>query len=161
MSRICVFPGTFDPVTLGHTDIIDRALNLFDKLVIGIGINSVKQPMFPLEKRIQWCEEIYQDDPRISVEAYEGLTVDFCRKLKARYLLRGIRFASDFDYEKSIATLNRALRPEIETIFLAPSPAYANLSSTLVREVIRYGGDATAFLPKTVNDAIYEQQHSS
>jgi pantetheine-phosphate adenylyltransferase len=117
--------------------------------------------MFPLEKRIAWCEAIYRDDPRISVETYEGLTVDFCRKIKASYLLRGIRFASDFDYEKSIATLNRALRPEIETIFLAPSPAYANLASTLVREVIRHGGDATAFLPKPVNDALYAHQRSS
>lgn len=161
MSRICVFPGTFDPVTLGHTDIIDRAVSLFDKLVIAIGINSTKQPMFPLEKRMQWCELLYQNDPRISVESYEGLTVDFCRKIKATYLLRGIRFASDFDYEKSIATLNRALRPEIETIFLAPSPAYANLASTLVREVILHDGDASAFLPKTVNDTLSERLRSS
>src|SRR3982751_2062107 len=109
MSRICLFPGTFDPVTLGHTDIINRALSLFDKIVIGIGINSSKKPMFSPEQRMQWFEEIYKDDERIETKIYEGLTVTFCKEIGAKYILRGIRFVSDFEYEKTIADANRTL----------------------------------------------------
>jgi len=150
MSRICLFPGTFDPITLGHTDIIQRALDLFDNLVIGIGVNSNKQPMFPIEKRIAWCKRIYQDDPRVSVHSYEGLTIDFCKQLGARYILRGIRFTGDLEYEKSIADVNRKLDASVETIFLTPSPAWSTLASTLVREVLRYGGDVSPFIPEVI-----------
>lgn len=150
MQRICLFPGTFDPVTLGHTDIIDRALSLFDRLVIGIGTNSAKKPMFPLEQRIQWCKAIYKDNPKIKVQSYSGLTVNFCREIEAGYILRGIRYLSDFEYEKTIADMNRHLQPDIETIFLTASPEYSTLASTLVREVLMYGGDATPFLPASV-----------
>lgn len=150
MPRICLFPGTFDPITLGHTDIIARALDLFDGLVIAIGVNSHKQPMFSLEKRLAWCESVYRAEPRISVRSYEGLTVACCRKLGARYILRGIRFAGDLEYEKSIADVNRTLDPSIETIFLTPSPAWSTLASTLVRDVVKYGGDAAPFLPEAI-----------
>ncbi len=150
MERICLFPGTFDPVTLGHIDIIERAVNLFDKLVIGIGTNSSKQPMFSVEQRTGWIQEIFKNDPRIEVTGYEGLTVDYCHKIGANYILRGIRYISDFEYEKAIADMNRMLATDIETIFLTCSPLYSTISSTLVRDVIRNGGNASMFMPKEV-----------
>ena len=150
MQRICLFPGTFDPITLGHVDVIERATSLFDKLVIGIGINSSKQPMFTVEERSEWIREIYKNEPRIEVAGYEGLTVDYCRKIGAKYILRGIRYVSDFEYEKAIADMNRMLVPDIETIFLTCSPLYSTISSTLVRDVIRNGGNASMFIPKEV-----------
>jgi pantetheine-phosphate adenylyltransferase len=150
MQHICLFPGTFDPVTLGHVDIIERAVGLFDKLVIGIGINSSKQPMFTVEQRVQWMQEIFVGNPKIEITSYEGLTVNFCRSIGACYILRGIRYISDFEYEKAIADMNRLLTPEIETIFLTCSPLYSTISSTLVRDVIRNGGNASMFMPKQV-----------
>lgn len=146
----CLFPGTFDPITKGHLDILYRALPLFDEIVIGIGVNSSKKPMFPLEQRVAWIEEIFKDKPQISVASYEGLTVDFCNEINARFILRGIRFVSDFEYEKAIADMNRMLQPQIETYFLTSSPEFATVSSTLVRDVIRNEGNAKLFLPKEV-----------
>ncbi len=150
MERICLFPGTFDPITLGHVDIIERAVSLFDKLVIGVGINSSKQPMFTLEQRTDWIQDLFKNDPRIEVAGYEGLTVDYCRKINAKYILRGIRYVSDFEYEKAIADMNRMLVPDIETIFLTCAPLYSTISSTLVRDVIRNGGNASMFIPDVV-----------
>lgn len=150
MQRICLFPGTFDPITMGHVDIIHRAVSLFDKLVIGIGINSSKAPMFSIEQRQNWMKEIFKDEPRIDVMAYEGLTVDCCKKIGANYILRGIRYVSDFEYEKAIADMNRMLVPTIETIFLTCSPQYSTISSTLVRDVIRNGGNVSMFVPGEV-----------
>lgn len=150
MERICLFPGTFDPVTLGHVDVIDRAVSLFDKLIIGIGINSSKQPMFSVEQRSEWLNEIFKNDSRIEVMSYTGLTVEFCNAIDAKYILRGIRYISDFEYEKAIADMNRMLAPDIETIFLTCSPLYSTISSTLVRDVIRNGGDASMFMPEQV-----------
>lgn len=150
MQRICLFPGTFDPVTHGHVDIIERAVSLFDKLIIGIGINSSKQPMFSIDQRTGWIREVFKNDPRIEVTGYEGLTVDYCRKTNARYILRGIRYISDFEYEKAIADMNRMLAPDIETIFLTCAPVYSTISSTLVRDVIRNGGNAAMFMPEQV-----------
>lgn len=150
MQRICLFPGTFDPVTLGHTDIIDRALPLFDELIIGIGINATKVPMFSVEQRVEWLKEIYRNEPKISVASYEGLTVNFCKEVNARFILRGIRYVSDFEYEKAIADINRKMEHEVETIFLTCSPEYSTIASTLVRDVIRHGGDVAQFLPDPV-----------
>ncbi len=150
MQRICLFPGTFDPITLGHIDVIERAVNLFDKLVIGIGTNVTKQPMFTVEQRTGWIREIFRNDPRIEATGYEGLTVEYCKKIGAKYILRGIRYISDFEYEKAIADMNRMLVPDIETIFLTCSPLYSTISSTIVRDVIRNGGDASMFMPKEV-----------
>lgn len=148
--RIALFPGTFDPITLGHTDVINRALSLFDKIVIGIGINSSKQPMFSLTQRIEWIQAIYKHHPEIEVRTYDGLTINFCKELNANFILRGIRNVGDYEYEKSIADMNRSLYPSIETIFLACSPVYTSLSSTIVREVIKHGGDYSNFLPKEI-----------
>lgn len=148
--RICLFPGSFDPITLGHVNIIERAVGLFDKLVIGIGSNAAKQSMFSVAQRIDWMQAIFADNAKIEVAAYEGLTIDFCRKINAQYILRGIRYVNDFEYERAIADMNHSLAPEIETIFLTSATKHASISSTLVRDVIRNGGDATQFLPKEV-----------
>lgn len=151
MERICLFPGTFDPITLGHTDVIQRAAGLFDRLVIGVGVNASKEPMFSLEQRLEWMKEIFKDDPRIEAAGYSGLTIDFCRQIGARYILRGIRYVSDFEYEKAIADMNRMLAPEIETVFLTCSPMYSTISSTLVRDVIRNKKqESFQFLPEEV-----------
>lgn len=150
MQRICLFPGSFDPVTKGHVDIIQRSVALFDKMVIGVGINSNKQPMFTAAQRVGWIREIFKDDPRIEVESYEGLTVNFCNKIGARFILRGVRYVSDFEYEKAIADMNRILEPGLETIFLTSSPLYSTVSSTLVRDVIRNAGKVDMFIPEEV-----------
>ncbi len=155
MSRIALFPGTFDPITLGHVDIVNRSLNLFDKIVIGIGTNVSKVPMYSDEQRLQWIKEIYKDDNRVEAEVYEGLTINFCKQIGAKYILRGIRFVSDFEYEKTIADMNRSLDNSIETIFLTCLPQYSSVASTLVRDVIRNGGDAGMFLPEVVKNSIY------
>jgi pantetheine-phosphate adenylyltransferase len=154
MSRICLFPGTFDPITDGHVDVIRRAVSMFDKLVIGIGTNSSKQPMFSEEKRCSWINTIFADDHRITVVSYSGLTIDFCKSIDAEYILRGIRYISDFEYEKAIADMNRMLAPNIETIFLTCSPQFSTISSTLVRDVIRNGGNVSLFVPKEVAEHI-------
>ncbi|OJV55246.1 MAG: pantetheine-phosphate adenylyltransferase [Bacteroidetes bacterium 43-16] len=148
--RIALFPGTFDPITLGHVDVIRRAIPLFDKIVIGVGLNSSKQPMFTIEQRLGWIDEIFRDTDKVEAQSYEGLTIDYCEKISARFILRGIRYVSDFEYEKGIADMNRMLSKHIETIFLTSSPQYSTVSSTLVRDVIRYNGDVRQFLPEEV-----------
>ena len=158
--RICLFPGTFDPITLGHVDIINRSLNLFDKLYIGIGRNSNKAPMFSEEERLRWIKEIYKDDPRVDALVYEGLTADCCKKINANYILRGIRYVSDFEYEKAIADMNRSLDPLVETIFLTCLPQYTSVASTLVRDVIRNGGNVSQFLPEVVLQSIRQNGNS-
>ena len=150
MSRICLFPGTFDPVTLGHVDIINRALPLFDKIIVGIGLNAAKAPMFTAEQRLQWIREIYHDEERVEGAVYEGLTIDFCRMVGARFILRGIRYVSDFEYEKTIADANRTLDRNIETIFLTGEPKYTSVASTIVRDILKNGGDVTPFIPEAV-----------
>jgi pantetheine-phosphate adenylyltransferase len=151
MERICLFPGTFDPVTFGHTDIINRALPLFDKLYIGLGRNSSKVPMFSEEQRLEWLQLIFKDEPKIGVLAYDGLTVDCCKSVGANFILRGIRYVNDFEYEKAIADMNRSLENSVESIFLTCLPKYTSIASTLIRDVIRNGGDVSQFLPEVVN----------
>lgn len=148
--RICLFPGTFDPVTLGHVDIINRALPLFDKIVVGIGINTSKAPMFSPEQRLEWIRGIYKDEERVEGAVYEGLTVNFCKTIGANFILRGIRYVSDFEYEKTIADANRTLDRRIETVFLTGEPKFTSVASTIVRDIIKNGGDASPFLPEAV-----------
>ena len=150
MQRIALFPGTFDPITIGHLDIINRSLGLFDKLIIGIGRNMNKTPMFSEEQRQGWIKDIYTGNPKVDVVVYEGLTIECCRKVNANYILRGIRYVNDFEYEKAIADMNRSLDASIETVFLTCLPQYTSVASTLVRDVIRNGGDARPFLPEPV-----------
>lgn len=152
--RICLFPGTFDPVTLGHTDIIDRALPLFDKIVVGIGRNMNKEPMFSEQQRIDWLNEIYADNSKVEAVLYDGLTVNCCKAVGADFILRGIRYVNDFEYEKAIADMNRSIAGNIETIFLTCLPQFTSVASTLVRDVLRNGGDVSNFLPKAVNKTI-------
>jgi pantetheine-phosphate adenylyltransferase len=155
MQRICLFPGTFDPITLGHTDIINRSLDMFDKLYIGIGRNANKAPMFSEEERLHWIQELYKNDKRVEGLVYDGLTVECCKRVNANFILRGIRYVSDFEYEKAIADMNRSLDPGIETIFLTCLPQYTSVASTLVRDVIRNGGDVSQFLPDAVKQTIH------
>lgn len=152
--RICLFPGTFDPVTLGHTDIIDRALPLFDKLVIGIGRNVNKEAMFSEDIRLEWIREIYKGNPQVEALAYDGLTVECCKRIGANFILRGIRYVNDFEYEKAIADMNRSLDGNVDTVFLTCLPQFTSVASTLVRDVIRNGGNVTPFLPDVVSNSL-------
>ncbi len=154
MQRICLFPGTFDPVTLGHIDIINRAMPLFDKVVVGIGRNVNKVPMFSEEQRLQWVLDIYRDEPKVSAVLYDGLTVTCCKTVGANFILRGIRYVNDFEYEKAIADMNRSLEGHIETVFFTCLPQFTSVASTLVRDVYKNGGDVSQFLPDVVNAAI-------
>ncbi len=158
--RIALFPGTFDPVTFGHLDIIDRALPLFDKLYVGIGMNSNKQPMFSAETRVHWLNEIYANESKVEAVVYEGLTVNCCREVAANYIIRGIRYVNDFEYEKAIADMNRSLDEHIETVFFTCLPKYTSVASTLVRDVVRNGGDVSQFVPDSVLQTISEQTKS-
>jgi pantetheine-phosphate adenylyltransferase len=158
MQRIGLFPGTFDPITVGHLDIIYRSLDLFDLLYIGIGRNANKAPMFSEEQRLNWINEIFRHEPRVKAIVYDGLTIDCCKTVDAKFILRGIRYVNDFEYEKAIADMNRSLDGEVETIFLTCLPQYTSVASTLVRDVIRNGGDASPFLPDVVNQAVYQKK---
>jgi len=155
--RICLFPGTFDPFTLGHTDIINRAMPLFDKIIVGIGRNVNKVPMFNEELRLQWVNEIFKDEPKVSAVLYDGLTVNCCKLVGANFILRGIRYVNDFEYEKAIADMNRSLEGHIETVFLTCLPQYTSVASTLVRDVYKNGGDVSQFLPNVVNRSILKK----
>ena len=150
MSRIALFPGSFDPITLGHVDIIERAVPLFDEIKIAVGTNSAKNYLFPLEQRVEWIEQTFAHEPKISVITYEGLTVDFAREQGVQFLLRGLRNPADFEFEKAIAQANREMVPDLETVFLLTSARYAYISSSIVREVYNHGGDFQKFVPITV-----------
>lgn len=151
MKKTAVFPGSFDPVTKGHESIIKRALPLFDEIIIAIGVNSQKSYLFPLEQRKKWLKQIFANEPKIRVETYEGLTVNFCRKINAGFILRGLRTSADFEFERSIAQMNKAMADNIETIFIVGNPELSAINSTIVRDIIRNGGDASQFLPEGFN----------
>lgn len=150
MSKIALFPGSFDPVTVGHVDVVKRTLDLFDELIIAIGQNTDKKYLFPLEKREAWLKKVFSAEKKVKVMTYQGLTVDFCRKAGARYIVRGLRTSADFEFERGIAQMNRAMAPDIETVFVITDPALSALNSTIVRDIIRHGGDASAFVPGEV-----------
>jgi pantetheine-phosphate adenylyltransferase len=146
--NIALFPGSFDPVTKAHVDIVKRSVGLFSKVYIGIGVNSNKSSLLSIETREKMLRAVFENDPRIHVIAYEGLTVNFCKSIGANYMIRGIRTVSDFEYEKAIAQMNHALEPEIESIFIVSKPGYSSISSTIVREIMRHNGDVAQFIPK-------------
>lgn len=148
--KIAVFPGSFDPITRGHLDIILRARSLFDKVVVAIGVNTQKKYLFSLEKRTEWLNNVFADYDDIEVGNFEGLTVNYCKQIKATHLLRGLRNSSDFDYEKTISQLNHIIGDGIDTIFLISQPEYSHVSSTIVREIIRGNGDVTSFVPEAI-----------
>lgn len=151
MKRLAVFPGSFDPITRGHENVVRRAAHLFDEIIVAIGQNTTKQSMFPLEKRLQWVQQTFTDLSNIRVEVYEGLTVDFCKKYEATFLLRGLRNGGDFEYERTIAHMNKAISNELETILVFTDPEYASVHSTVIREVLRNNGDVSQFVPKAIN----------
>jgi pantetheine-phosphate adenylyltransferase len=150
MQRIAIFPGSFDPITIGHVDIIKRALPLFDKIIISVGLNSEKKYFFSLEKRIQWIQKVFIKNPKIEVKSYNKLTVEFAKDSNARFLIRGLRNISDFEFEKTMAHANSELNPSIESVFLLTKPKYSFITSTLVRDTIRNDGDYRKFVPNQV-----------
>jgi len=147
MQKVAVFPGSFDPVTLGHVSIVNRAINLFDKIIIGIGVNSEKKGLYSLEQRILWLQEIFKSEAKIVIDSYSGLTIDYCRIQNAGYILRGLRTAADFEFERGIGQVNSMLDSNIETIFLLTEAKYTPISSSIVRDVIRHGGDISGMVP--------------
>jgi len=151
MKKIAVFPGSFDPITLGHVSVIKRALPLFDEIIVAIGNNSQKKYMFDLKQREGWIKGAFVNDNKVSVDIYQGLTIDYCEKKNAKFLLRGLRNQQDFEFERSIAQMNRKLNDEIETIFLFTDLEYAAINSTIVRDIIRNGGNADQFLPANIS----------
>lgn len=148
--KIAVFPGSFDPITNGHVDLVKRATPLFDKIIVAVGVNSVKKTLFPLEARLEWLDRVYGDNPAVEIGHFEGLTVNYCKEQKSKYLIRGLRNASDFDYEKTISQLNSIIGDELETVFLISQPEFSHISSTIVREIIKGGGDASKFVPPSI-----------
>lgn len=150
IKKVAVFPGSFDPITKGHSDIVLRSLPLFDEIIIAIGSNSQKQSLYPLEQRIKWIQQVFRNQPKVKVESYEGLTVNFCAKKKANYLLRGIRSSADFEYEKTIAHLNHDMLPQVETVLILSRPELSSISSTIVREIIRGKGKVEKFVPNEI-----------
>ena len=144
-----VFPGSFDPITLGHVDLIYRGLEIFDEIIIAIGVNADKKQLFPLEDKIQQIKNTFINEPRVKVASYKGLTIDFCKSVNSKYILRGLRNSSDFNYEQSIAQTNSSLS-KIESVFLISSPQLAHISSTIVRDIIKNEGDYKSLVPKSV-----------
>jgi len=149
-NRIAVFPGSFDPFTIGHKAILDMALPLFDTIIIAIGVNSEKKDFFPIENRIAHIQSVYLNNPKIQIHTYTSLTIDFCKLHNANFILRGLRNTTDFQFEKSIAQMNRQISPNIETVFLVTPPELGHVSSTIVRELIKYGADISNYIPGTI-----------
>lgn len=150
MKKIAVFPGSFDPFTIGHEGIVLRALALFDEIIIAVGANALKQSYYSLETRKAMISRVFRKESRIRVDHYEGLTVDYCRKHGANFILRGLRTAADFEFERAIAQVNKAMAPGIESVFLLTIPEHASINSTIVRDIIRSGGDASQFVPASI-----------
>jgi len=150
MKKIAVFPGSFDPITLGHVSVIKRAIPLFDEVIIAIGDNADKKHMFSAEQRENWIREVFINEPKIAIDIYNGLTVEYCRKKDVRFILRGLRTSADFEFERSIAQINRRLAPEVDTLFILTEAKYTPISSSIVRDVIRNGGNISEFVPPEV-----------
>ncbi len=149
-----VFPGSFDPITLGHQSVIERALPLFDEIIIAIGVNSTKNSMFDIDSRIQWIKDSFDNSPKIIVKSFKGLTVDFCKQEDAAYILRGLRTAADFEFERGIGQVNKLMVDEIETIFMLTSTAHTPISSSIVRDVVKNNGNISKLVPNCLVDKI-------
>lgn len=150
MQKTAIFPGSFDPFTVGHENIVRRGLSLVDKIYIAIGYNSQKKDFFPLEQRIKWIKQVFDDEPRIEVVTFQGLTVDFAKELKCNFILRGIRTSADFEYERAIAQVNKSMSG-IDTVFLLTSPEHTPVNSSIVRDILKHGGDASKFIPDKID----------
>lgn len=148
MKKVALFPGSFDPITNGHVDIIIKGLSIFDHVIVGIGNNADKKYMFSLDQREKWIQDIFINEPKVTVKSYTGLTVEFCKKQKAGFILRGLRNAPDFEFEKAIAHMNHAIAEEIQTIFVLSDLRNGAISSSIIRDILRNNGDVTKFVPK-------------
>lgn len=148
--KIAVFPGSFDPITLGHESVIRRALPLFDKIIVAIGINADKRCMFPLQTRLAFIRELFKDEPKVEADSFSSLTVDYCRQNHIRFLLRGLRTAADFEFERIVGLSNKLLQPDLETVFLLTDNRYSFINSSVVRDILNHQGDPSAFVPPTV-----------
>lgn len=151
MEKIAVFPGSFDPLTVGHESLILRGLEIFDKIIVAVGINNDKRGFLPVEKRLELIKSVFAGRDRIIVKTYSNLTVDFCIENNATHILRGLRTSADFEYERAIAQVNRLMKPEVDSVFLLSHPEYSSVSSSLVREIVQYKGDARKFLPEGID----------
>jgi pantetheine-phosphate adenylyltransferase len=149
MEKVAIFPGSFDPFTIGHENVVKRGLGLFDKIIIAVGYNSNKRDFFPVEQRVSWINSVFETDQRVEVQMYEGLTVDFASQVGANYILRGIRTAADFEYERAIAQVNKAMTG-IDSVFLLTTPEHTPVNSSIVRDILKHGGDASQFLPNSI-----------
>lgn len=154
MKRKAIFPGSFDPFTVGHENVVLRSLDLFDEIVIAIGYNSNKQGFFPIEKRIEWIEKVFEGHPQVQVAKYQGLTVEFAKEIGATHVLRGLRTSADFEYERAIAQVNKSMSG-IDTVFLLTTPEHTPVNSSIVRDIIRHGGDASMFIPVAIRHLIH------
>jgi pantetheine-phosphate adenylyltransferase len=150
MIKRAVFPGSFDPITKGHENIILRAIPLFDEIIVAVGLNIEKKSYFKVEDRLKWIKNVFVNSPKIKVESYSGLTVDYCREVKASYILRGLRTSADFEFERTVGQVNKKLDPAIETVFLLTTPEYNSINSSIVRDVYKNGGDVSLFIPDAV-----------
>jgi len=159
MNRKAVFPGSFDPFTIGHEGIVRRALSIFDEIIIAVGANTLKKNYYSLETRKEMIKSVFRDEPRIRVEHYEGLTVDYCTSIGAGYLVRGLRTAADFEFERAIAQVNRVLDSGIESVFLLTVPEHSHINSTIVRDIISNGGDASIFVPSAIDLRLYKPEN--
>jgi pantetheine-phosphate adenylyltransferase len=151
MNKIAVFPGSFDPFTIGHESIVHRSLELFDKIIVAIGHNESKKAFFSLQKRMDMIREVFENDPKVEVLHFEDLTINLCRRVGARYILRGLRTSADFEYERAIAQVNKVMYPELESVFMLTLPEHTSINSTIVREVLKYGGDVSKFIPAKID----------
>ena len=151
MKKIAIFPGSFDPITKGHESIVKRAIPLFDEIVVAIGENSEKKGFFTIEQRLTWIEQVFKEYPTVKVRKYKGLTVEYCKDIKAKYIIRGLRKAADFEFERSIGQMNKLIYNDIETVFLLTTPKFSALNSSIVRDIIKHGGNVKQFVPDAIN----------
>lgn len=151
MKKVAIFPGSFDPFTRGHESVVLRSLPLFDEVIIAIGNNSSKTGFFTVEERIKLIKMVFDNQPQVVVQSYDGLTVDFCRSVNAKFMLRGIRTAADFEYERAVAQMNKSMLPDVESVILLTTPELTPVNSTIVRDILRHGGDVSQFLPEKMN----------
>ncbi len=156
MKKTAVFPGSFDPFTIGHEGVVKRALELFDEIIIAVGANPLKKSLYSVDTRKKMISAVFNNDPRIKVDHYEGLTVEYCRKHNIKFILRGLRTSADFEFERAIAQMNRTLAPEIESVFILTVPEHTSVNSTIIRDIIRSGGDASMFVPASIKLSDYK-----